>query len=91
VTVEEDALISAGAKKLGISKSEYARRMVVNGKIEERRDSAYSVSLAFQLQRVGVNLNQLTRVANTTGDLPESLARVCGQIETLLDRVMRME
>ncbi len=91
MTDEQEARIRAKAQEAGLSVSEYVRRVAVAGHIEVRRDSAYGASLAFQLRRVGVNVNQLARVANTNGELPPELARVCGQVERILDRIIRME
>jgi len=91
-TTEEDQVrIRANALKAGLDVSEYVRRVAVDGHVIVRRESAYGMSLAHQLRRIGVNINQLTRVANTEGELPDELARVCGQLETILDRVIRME
>lgn len=90
VNDEDRARIRACAQSAGLTVSEYVRRMAVNGQVVVRRDSAYGMSLAFQLRKVGINLNQLTRVANTSGELPEGLAGVCQQVETILDRITKI-
>jgi hypothetical protein len=47
--------------------------------------------LVRELNAVGINLNQLTRVANATGYLPPSLAYVLADINTLLDKLIDLE
>src|SRR5579872_5573344 len=91
VSEEDHARIRANAKDAGLGVSEFVRRLALDGQVVVRQQSAYGMSLAFQLRRIGVNLNQLTRVANEDGEVPEELARVCGQVERILDRVERME
>ncbi len=90
-TDEDQVRISANAQNAGLRVSEYIRRVAVDGHIILRQQSGYGIALAVQLRRIGVNLNQLTRVANTEGELPEELARLLPKIETILDRVLRME
>ena len=41
-----------------------------------------------QLRRIGVNLNQLTRVANKTGYLPDGLEEALAKVDQLLDRMI---
>ncbi len=41
-----------------------------------------------QLRRVGVNLNQLTRVANQTGYMPDGLEEALAKVDQLLDRMI---
>jgi hypothetical protein len=44
-----------------------------------------------ELNAIGVNLNQLTRVANATGYLPPSLEYLLADINGLLDKLMDLE
>lgn len=41
-----------------------------------------------QLRRIGVNLNQLTRVANRTGYMPDGLEEALAKVDQLLDRMI---
>ncbi len=84
-------MIRAKARTANLSVSEYVRRMAVDGQIVARQQSAYGMALASQLKRIGVNLNQLTHLANSNGEMPPELARLCGRIEVLLDRVVELE
>ena len=44
----------------------YARKMLIDGYVV-KVDTAYFQDLAQEVNKIGVNINQLTRVANTTG------------------------
>jgi hypothetical protein len=92
VTEEELLRVRSNAKKLELTVSEYVRRLGVEGKVKIRQQqSAFGVSLVHQLKRIGVNLNQLTRLANIHDELPPELANLCKRIETILDRVLDLE
>ena len=64
----ERAQIGTMAEKTGLSLSEYMRRMALNGHIEIRESQA-DFELIRALERIGVNLNQITKKLNTTGQL----------------------
>ena len=86
---DEQARIRANARAAGLPVSEYMRRMSIDGRLEVRRESAYGMSLASQLRRIGVNLNQLTRLAHIDGEFPRGLPAVLRKLDGLLDRVLR--
>src|SRR5882724_7788316 len=91
LTDEDQAAIRANAQKAGFHVSEYVRRVAVNGHIVNVQHSGYIMALASQLRRVGINLNQLTHIANLARELPPELAAVRGKLETIVDRVLRMK
>jgi hypothetical protein len=91
LTDEDQARIRANAQKAGLRLSEYVRRVAVDGQVVVRRETAYGMSLAFQLRKIGVNLNQLARAANSNGEIPPELAQLCGRMEILLDSVVEMK
>ncbi len=91
VSDEKQARVRAGAAKAGLRVSEYVRRMAVDGRIVVRRDSAYGMSLASQLKRVGVNINQLMPIAHLNGEIPPDLVRLWGKLEGILDRIIQMQ
>ena len=85
---EEHARLCANAQKASLCVSEYVRRMAVTGHVVMREQSGYGMALASQLRKVGINLNQLTRLANFNGEVPSELAHVCKQVQTILDRII---
>ena len=44
-----------------------------------------------EINAIGVNLNQLTRVANASGLIPPGLDTVLDEINTLLNRMIDLE
>ena len=44
-----------------------------------------------EINAIGINLNQLTRVANASGFIPPGLDTVLDEINALLDRMMDLE
>ncbi|MBI1355889.1 MAG: hypothetical protein GC160_16235 [Acidobacteria bacterium] len=90
ITDEEQTRIRDGARDAGLPVSEYVRRLVVDGRIVIRRESAYGVSVAHQLRHIGVNINQQMAIAHLNGELPRDLTRLWAKLETLLDRMIRV-
>jgi hypothetical protein len=92
----EHASLTAAAAQAGLSVGAYLRRAAL-GDIgprarrqpsAERRDLAKALGL---LGHHGSNLNQLTRIANTTGALPAELALddLAAQVRAIRDAVMQ--
>jgi hypothetical protein len=67
VTQEEKEHIYKKMELHGIQNfNAYARKMLIDGYVV-RVDTAHFQDLAQEVNKIGVNINQLTRVANTTG------------------------
>jgi hypothetical protein len=79
VTPSEAAELDAGADRRGFSRSDYARELLFRRAAESvagtrRNPEAAGIeraldAAAFENNAVGVNLNQIARQLNTTGDL----------------------
>lgn len=91
VSDADRAAICANAQKAGLRVSEYVRRMAVNGQIVMRQESAYGMSLAHQLRKIGVNVNQLMPIAHLNGEVPREILTLSTKIEALLDRIINVE
>jgi Bacterial mobilisation protein (MobC) len=66
--------------------SAYVRSMALTGQVIVQQSVLPDYALVEQWRRVGVNLNQLTHLANAGKDLPrDELVRVLAQVEALLD------
>jgi len=85
---EEHTLIGRRAAEAGLTRSEYARRMLIDGRVEVNRELGYARSLVHQLRRIGVNINQLMAIAHIDGVLPPDLIRLSAKLEVLLDRML---
>ena len=79
--------IKSRADEAGLSVSEYARRMLCDGKVIVRGTSA-DFALVDQIRRIGVNLNQLTAFANRTGKLKPRLSALLDDIEAFMLKVI---
>ena len=92
---EYDAAISR-AREAGKNLSEYTREMLTTGQVviantnEPQQRSDGNFEIVFQLQKIGVNLNQLTRVAHATGgELPRALRDAGEDLQLILDRILQ--
>lgn len=95
-TPAKHAAYEAAAAKAGLSVGAYLRALAdgAPGPRAVRRPTVERVALAQvlgALGRVGSNINQLTRVANTTGALPQTaeLKRVQEEIATMRAALMK--
>lgn len=69
VTPEEEKLILEKMEAAGIkNKSAYLRKMVLDGYII-KQDFSVIRGVIYELNKIGVNLNQMTKAANTYGDV----------------------
>lgn len=68
-TEEEKFLIEEKMKLSGTSNfSEYARKILIDGYVI-KRDFSDIKKLAFEIGKIGNNINQLAKIANSTGDI----------------------
>ena len=81
VNQPEREIIEAKAEAAGMSPSVYLRQAGVGARLSSRvNDRVYH-----QLSRIGVNVNQMARVANATGRLPE-----LEKLQALLAQILEM-
>lgn len=77
--------IQHGAAAAGESVSDYARDMVLKGRVVVSQAPRKLDHAAFdQLRRIGVNLNQAVHKLHATGRMPPELARAAAAIERIL-------
>ena len=62
---EEKELLEKRATKLGVTRSEYIRQMVLQGFVINHRNEVIQ-DLVVAVNRIGVNINQIARVCNET-------------------------
>jgi len=88
VCPDDEDRIKIRAKKAGLSLSEYMRRMSCSGKIVVKESQA-DIGLIRELNKIGVNLNQMVRKFNATGKAPgvSGLSETLTRINTYLDKV----
>jgi len=71
-------MIQDRMKRCGYSDySEYSRRMLIDGGILVVDDSKEIKELTYEINKIGVNINQIAHVANSTGEVSaESIKEV---------------
>ena len=85
LTAAELAHVQQQAKAAGLTPSDYARRRVVGHRVTvptARMDAA----ILSELNRIGVNLNQITRAANAGGSVDHA-GVVLDEITQLIARI----
>lgn len=95
LTPTERTTLDARAAAYGCTLSDFARVVLLSDLKEPAppaRDPAAINALAFQLSKIGTNLNQLAKIANERRVLPRErdFEEVEGQIADALRRVMEL-
>lgn len=85
VTKDEKIELVEMAETVGMSFSSFARAVLLEYEIEENPEELRKVR--YELNKMGVNVNQMSKVANQKGALPaaEELANLKHQIVTVLE------
>lgn len=90
LTVEEKQCLHERATGCGLTPTDYARRVMfgVPMAFKEKSDPALIVAL----NRIGVNLNQMTRVFNSGSQVPPFvLTEILQSLSVLLDKMQRLD
>jgi len=89
VSPAEHADILTRAARARLSPSEFLRNSALASQVVVAEEAAGAdFETIDQLRRLGVNLNQLTRVANKTGYMPDGLEEALAKVDRLLDRMI---
>ena len=89
LTEAELADLHLQAERAGLSVTELVRQRATSGKVTPKRGLA-DAQLLSELNRVGVNLNQIARALNRGSDRdPHHLDHVLGQLVAVLEQVGR--
>lgn len=94
-TPTEAQQVTQKAKKAGVAKSTYLRELAVGRISQDTADfSAYDHTEALQnlrkeLMRIGTNINQMARIANTTGSIHgERLNQIKKDLGSVNDKIL---
>ena len=91
-TGDEHAAIRAKAAQAGLSLSAFVRAAALAQEVSTASEqSVYDLGLVMELNRIGVNLNQIARVTNSTGFVPSEVAQTCKKIDAILDQILETE
>ncbi|MCP9237906.1 hypothetical protein [Lewinella sp. JB7] len=78
------------ADEAGLSLSAYIRQAALfDGEIVvQQSPPKINADIIYELNKVGHNFNQITRIANTFGFIPSELQQVCDKLDAVLDRIL---
>jgi len=86
-TQGELASLKSLSAQTGLTLSEYIRRQTLKGKVVIKKERI-NFPIVQELNKIGVNLNQLTRKANMKGDFPAGLQKVFSDLENIFDIIL---
>lgn len=86
LTDAELAFVEAQAAAAGVDMAEFVRRRVLGRRVAPARSVA-DASLLVELNRVGVNLNQIAARVNMTGDLADDFRAVLDELRETMAKV----
>ena len=86
LTPAELVHVQSQATHAGIGAHDYARRRVLGHKVPPAR-SQIDASLLTELNRIGVNLNQLTHAVNSGIVIEREAALVLAQVQAIIERI----
>jgi len=87
-TVAERVFIRDQALRAGISETEFIRRRALSLPVKAAPTSSSDPALVSELNRIGVNLNQIAKAMNAGRGMPHSLAALQSEIEAALVKVL---
>lgn len=86
VTTAERVYIEAQSARAGLSVADYLRACALDRRLTSRRASTDERMLS-EVNRIGVNLNQIAARVNFTGQLAEDFTDVLADIRAAMGRV----
>lgn len=86
LTLAELAHVQAQAAHVGIGAHDYARRRVLGHRVPPAR-SQIDATLLSDLNRIGVNLNQLARANNSGADVQAEAAVLLAQVRGIIEQI----
>lgn len=86
VTAAELAYVEAQAAAAGLDVAEFVRRRALGQRVAPKRATADDRAL-IELNRVGVNLNQIAARVNFSGDLAEDFRDTLAEVRTAVAKV----
>lgn len=90
VTAAERIAIEAKAAQAGVIVTEFMRRAALGQPVQQRPAIAADAVL-YELNRIGVNLNQITARMHLTGELADSLPDTLAELRGVMARVAGLD
>lgn len=86
LTVAERDVIERAAAAAGLDVAEFCRRAILGQRIAAKRNRAEN-ALLVELNRVGVNLNQIAHAVNAGRDLPRSFPHLLDELRAVVEKI----
>lgn len=87
VTTAERVHAEGLAAALSLSLSDYGRRRILGHRIPLPPSSNIDTAALLELNRIGVNLNQLAKRVNATGEASPQLSAVLAEVQAVVTKL----
>lgn len=87
VTADERATVEAAAASAALELSEFCRRAIFGQRITAAPARLAQAQLLAEINRIGVNLNQLARAANAGRPMPASVDAAMIEVRAVVERL----
>jgi hypothetical protein len=91
MTKAELAAYQSRVREANLDSGDFNRQALLSGQVVVRRKGRTDPAVILQLQRIGVNLNQIARTCNTHGGVPDNLDQLCRKVEEIVMRAVEQE
>jgi hypothetical protein len=88
LTIAEKEHVIEQATKLGIKPADYARNRVIGHRVEAPVRPKFDPALVSEVNRIGVNINQLARAVHTDRDFVKYWREIGGELESILEKLV---
>lgn len=88
-TLAEYAYLNQQARIAGVTRAEFVRRRALSRPVSAApTSSSYDPAIISELNRIGVNLNQIAKHANAGRGAPHSLVALQADLQRALEKVL---
>ena len=85
---DDKQVIKSRAKEAGLTASEYVRLSALSCEIIQKTRTDIDFRLVYELNKIGVNLNQIAKAMNSHGGVPDELIHLQKRIDDYLDKII---
>lgn len=88
-TEKELSSLRSLSAKAQLTLSDFIRQKALKGRVIVKKSmNPMNFALINELNKIGINLNQIAKKANSTGDIANSIVSVNKKIEIVLDKLL---
>jgi Arc/MetJ-type ribon-helix-helix transcriptional regulator len=71
--------------------SDFIRQIILTGKFKTTKQAQNDERLLYEINKIGINLNQIARLCNTRGSVDAKILKVLAKIEEKLDLLIEIK